>query len=373
MDRDQLRAGVIGAGLIGQVMHLPYLTELDELFDVRAVCDASPKVAGACASRFGIEKAFTDWRELLEEQLDAVLVLTSGSHAPIAVAAAQSGKHVFVEKPMCFSVGEGIEMLSAADQANVTLMVGYPKRYNPAYRRAAEQVRQLKDLRFVRLTTMESPFQPYVAHYPLVRGDDIGPAQLSEWGADSDRRLRAAVGGVSELALKTYHLVLLDSMVHEFNLLRGILGEPTELKYASVRDASVNVVFDFNGVECSVIWVDLPGIARYEMEVCFYDPRERVRLAFPSPFLRSAPALVDLETGAEGTAKSSVAREVISYDEAFKLELVEFHAAIAEGREPHTPGLDGLRDVALCENVIASATLGKAVAKPTDLSSKDLK
>ncbi len=373
MDRDKLLVGVIGAGTIGQVMHLPYLRELDEFFEVRALCDASPKAVGTCASRFGIAKAFTDWRDLMEQQLDAVLVLTSGSHAPIAVAAARSGKHVFVEKPMCFSVAEGTEMLRAAEQADVTLMVGYPKRYNPAYRRAAEAVQQLNDLRFVRLTTMESPFEPYIAHYPLVRGDDISPAQLAEWGADSDRRLRAAVGDVSGLALKTYHLVLLDSMVHEFNLLRGILGEPTELKYASVRDTTVNVIFDFNGVECSVMWVDLPGIARYEMEVCFYDPRERVRLAFPSPFLRSAPALVDVETGVEGTSKSSVAREVTSYEEAFKLELLEFHGAIVARREPHTPGLDGLRDVALCENVIASATLGKAVAKPTDLSSKDLR
>ncbi len=273
MKSGKVRVGVIGAGLIAQVMHLPYLTELDQLFEVRAVCDASRKVANACAARFHVEKAFTDWRELLEEQLDAVLVLTSGSHAPIAVAAAQSGKHVFVEKPMCFSVAEGNEMLRAAGEANVALMVGYPKRYDPAYRRAADEVQKLTDLRFVRLTTMESPFQPYVAHYPLLRGDDIGRAQLAEWGADNDRRLRAAVGDVSELALKTYHLVLLDSMVHEFNLLRGILGEPSELKFVSMRDTTVNVIIDFNGVECSVVWVDLPGIARYEMEVCFYDPR----------------------------------------------------------------------------------------------------
>ena len=373
MKSGKVRVGVIGAGLIAQVMHLPYLTELDELFEVRAVCDASRKVADACAARFHVEKAFTDWRELLEEQLDAVLVLTSGSHAPIAVAAAQSGKHVFVEKPMCFSVAEGNEMLRAAGEANVTLMVGYPKRYDPAYRRAADEVQKLTDLRFVRLTTMESPFQPYVAHYPLLRGDDIGRAQLAEWGADNDRRLRAAVGDVSELALKTYHLVLLDSMVHEFNLLRGILGEPSELKFVSMRDTTVNVIFDFNGVECSVAWVDLPGIARYEMEVCFYDPRERVRLAFPSPFLRSAPTLVDLETGVEGTAGSSVAREVTSYEEGFKLELVEFHGAVVARREAHTTGLDGLRDVALCENVIASATLARPIAKPTDLSSKDLR
>ena len=57
--------------------------------------------------RYGIGAVFTDWRELIQAPLDAVLVLTSGSHAPIAIAAAQAGLHVLVEKPMCFSVSEG--------------------------------------------------------------------------------------------------------------------------------------------------------------------------------------------------------------------------------------------------------------------------
>ncbi len=187
MPRRRLRVGVVGAGLIAQVMHLHYLKELDELFDLCALCDASREVTEACAARFEIEKTCTDWRQIVEQNLDAVLVLTSGSHAPIAVAASQSGKHVFVEKPMCFSVTEGREMLEAAARANVILMVGYPKRYDPAYRRASDEVRRLPDLRFVRLTTMESPFKPYVSHYPLVKANDIDPAQLAQWRADAEQ------------------------------------------------------------------------------------------------------------------------------------------------------------------------------------------
>ena len=75
---------------------------------------------------------------MLRQPLDAVLVLTSGSHAPIAVAAAQAGLHVLVEKPMCFSAAEGAGMVAAAEQAGVTLMVAYPKRYDPAYARSQQ-------------------------------------------------------------------------------------------------------------------------------------------------------------------------------------------------------------------------------------------
>lgn len=367
-EHGRLKVGVIGSGLIAQVMHLPYLTELGELFEVRALCDISRSVVDRCAERFGIGRRFTDWTRLLEEDLDAVLVLTPGSHAPIAVAAADAGMHVLVEKPMCYSVAEGTEMLAAAARSGVTLMVGYPKRYDPAYRRAAEEIRRLNDLRFVRVTTTESPFRPYVEQYPLVRGDDIGPQQAARWRADREQRVRAAIGQTGGLARRSYELVLLDTMVHEFNLLRGLLGEPAAVTFASLRENTTTVMLDFGGVECVVAWLDLPGIARYEMELCCYDPARRVRLAFQSPFLRNTPTLLDIETGALAGPAATTSREVVSYEEPFKLELVEFHRSITEGTEPVTSGLDGLRDIALCQSVIACAVGAAPVPHPTGIS-----
>src|SRR6478735_9644772 len=165
---DRLKVGVVGAGVIAQVMHLNYLRELSDRFEIVALCDISGENAANNAQRYNISKTFTDWREMLENaDIDAVLVLTSGSHAPIAIAAADAGKHVLVEKPMCFSVAEGQAMIAAAERAKVTLMVAYNKRYDPAYRRLQDEAKGLRDLRLVRVTTLESPFQPYVAHYRL--------------------------------------------------------------------------------------------------------------------------------------------------------------------------------------------------------------
>ena len=105
---------------------------------------------------------FTDWREMLNEELDAVMILTSGSHAPIAIAAAEAGLHVFVEKPMCFSVDEGQAMVDATAKAGVKLMVGYPKRYDPAFARFRDEFGALAHPKLLRVTTCESPFHPYV-------------------------------------------------------------------------------------------------------------------------------------------------------------------------------------------------------------------
>jgi len=154
-------------------MHLHYLRELADRFEIAAVCDVSEEVRSACAREYGVAEQFASWQELLTRPLDAVLVLTSGSHAPIAIAAAQAGIHALVEKPMCFSVAEGRAMIEAAAATGTVLMVGYNKRYDPAYARLVEEARTLADLRLVRITTLESPIDPYVQHYNLRRAGSV--------------------------------------------------------------------------------------------------------------------------------------------------------------------------------------------------------
>jgi predicted dehydrogenase len=343
----RLKVGVIGCGLIAQVMHLHYLRELAEQFEIAALCDVSAAVCGACAGDYGVARTCTDWRALLAMDVDAVLVLTSGSHAPIAIAAAEAGKHVLVEKPMCFSVAEGQAMIAAAERAKVTLMVAYNKRYDPAYLRLQEQAKGLRNLRLVRITTLESPFQPYVAHYRLHQAEPP-PAR------DETARITAAIGDADPLSRRAYHLVLLDSMVHEFNAIRGVLGEPDRLEFADIREHGLTAILRFGATQCIVTWVDLPGMARYQMEFAFYAPDRRLTLSFPSPFLRSAPTVLAIDGGEADGPHAWRTEEVSSYAESFKQELLHFHDCIATGRAPVTSAADALRDIALCRAVVAS-------------------
>jgi predicted dehydrogenase len=194
----RLRVGVVGCGVIAQVMHLPHLRELQDEYELAAVCDVSTAAAEACMREFGAGQAVTQWQELLDMRLDAVLVLTSGSHAPVAIAAAEAGTHVFVEKPMCLSPAEGRAMIDAADRAGVHLMVGTMKRYDPAYQRLLELLPEVDDLRLVRVTTLESPFEPYVRHYPLVSPNDVPASVLEAFREDDSRRLQDALPGADE-------------------------------------------------------------------------------------------------------------------------------------------------------------------------------
>src|SRR5690625_3780279 len=75
--------------------------------------------ASAAAEQLGWESVETDWRRVLErEDVDVVDICTPGdTHAEIAVAALEAGKHVLVEKPMANSVAEAEQMAAAADAA----------------------------------------------------------------------------------------------------------------------------------------------------------------------------------------------------------------------------------------------------------------
>jgi predicted dehydrogenase len=358
---------VVGCGLVASVMHLPYLEELADLYEVRALCDISPRALAHAGARFPEANRHLRAEDLLAEELDAVLVLTPGSHAPVAIAAAETGRHVFVEKPMCINPEEGRAMIDAAAASGVVLMVGYMKRFDPAYEQLAATLDR-SGLTYARITTLESPFEPYVAHLPLAAGPpDVDADLLASLAADDAARVELALPGEDDLTRRVYRAVLLDSMIHELNAVRGLLGDPGALQFArfSSDARSVTTALTFGMIECTAMWIDLPGIARYEQDWGFYGPDQRATLRFPSPFLRSEPTTLVVEGGDVGTAHSWKTVHTVSYEEAFKRELVELHDAIRAGRPARTDGEDGLRDVLLCQAIARAHGSGGAVASPT--------
>ena len=95
---ERIRIGVIGCGEIAQIMHLPFLTEMRDLFDMRAICDISPALVKQVGDAFHVPDRYTDYAELVtRDNLDAVAILAP-DHAPVAIAAARAGKHSFAAR-----------------------------------------------------------------------------------------------------------------------------------------------------------------------------------------------------------------------------------------------------------------------------------
>ncbi|HWC46389.1 MAG TPA: Gfo/Idh/MocA family oxidoreductase, partial [Casimicrobiaceae bacterium] len=93
-----LRVGVVGLGAVAQAVHLPLLAKHPDLFELSALCDLSAGVRDTLGARYGVPAArrFASGEELIAAGgLDAVAVLTSGSHGALATAAARAGLVVF--------------------------------------------------------------------------------------------------------------------------------------------------------------------------------------------------------------------------------------------------------------------------------------
>ena len=131
---DKLRVGIIGCGGIFRNLHSPYYQEPTRRADIVAIADINKTSANEQADKFGA-KAYTDYRELLDrDDIDAVDVCVHPRpHLEITCAAADAGKHILMEKPMCCNVKEGRQMVEVTDKADVILMVAYMMRFDPGY------------------------------------------------------------------------------------------------------------------------------------------------------------------------------------------------------------------------------------------------
>src|SRR5438034_11618216 len=124
----------------------------------------------------------------------------------------------------------------------------------------------------------------------IERGLYINRRPLRAFPAADEARVSAAIGFCGPGLRAACRRSLLDSMIHDINLMRGLLGEPTALRFANVSEAAISVFLDFAQSSAVMHWINLQdGVARYRQEFAFFSPRGRATLVFPSPFLRSAP------------------------------------------------------------------------------------
>lgn len=134
----KLRAGVVGCGPIAQRGHLPGLAK-SKRAEAVAVADLDPKALEKTAKRFHIQKTFTDYKAMLEENLDLVhICVPNNLHARVAIDAMKHGTNVLVEKPLATSTEDAKQMVKVAQDMNVKLCEAKQWRYIPAVQKALQ-------------------------------------------------------------------------------------------------------------------------------------------------------------------------------------------------------------------------------------------
>ena len=101
MAKKALKAALVGVGVAGQVGHIPAWKKLENV-ELVALCDRDIEKATRVAQRFGVPHATSNFEDVLgDSEIDLVDVCTPNFlHAPLTIAALESGKHVLVERPI---------------------------------------------------------------------------------------------------------------------------------------------------------------------------------------------------------------------------------------------------------------------------------
>lgn len=139
---DAIGIGVVGAGAIAQVAHLPLLTKMKGARIV-ALCDNDAGKARALADRFDVPNVVLDIEDLLEiDEVDAVLITTPNHlHEPHVLSALAAKRHVLCERPLALT-SRGVErILSAAQRANRYVLVANNYRFRVDVQALAEFLR----------------------------------------------------------------------------------------------------------------------------------------------------------------------------------------------------------------------------------------
>jgi len=209
----KIKIGIIGAGYISEV-HAGVLSR-DERVQLAAVTDVVPEKAVRLAGTHNAIAVDTPLEVL--ERCDAVYITTPNTqHVSLAIAAIETGKHVFCEKPLATNVADAQRVFEKSQNSRGVFQVGHNRRFAPVYA-------TLKHM-------LSETHVPHSAHVKMNRGELLKP----EWTGDPE-----ITGGF-----------LYETPIHMFDMMRFLFGDVESLhaigsthEYKEVDDFSILLKF----------------------------------------------------------------------------------------------------------------------------------
>lgn len=227
---NEIKLGFIGYGRHANNNLYPALKLLGQ--PIQAIATTSKESSERGMQEQGAENAYADYEEMLEkEDLNCVIISAPGEkHVELTEAALEAGCHVFVEKPLGLNADEAEQVMSKAEATGKHVMVGFMKRFAPAFVRMHELI---KDQRFGDLVTVNCVY---------------GVRNFSESIED----------------------VILFAAIHNINMLQSITGEPVKLVgFKRALGDSLTATFSYqveSGITASMSIVAAPSWARLHEE-----------------------------------------------------------------------------------------------------------
>lgn len=326
MKNRRLRFALFGAGDFGPYF-APYINEVADLV---AICDPRPEARQNFVRQTGLQvDQFDDVERVLKGvDIDAVAITSPNfTHKDIAVKAAQAGKHVYCEKAMANTVPDCWEMVRACKAAKVRLMVGHKRRLRPPW---------------ARMIDLRDRLGPVAAITACLYYDSRPYNHQGWWTRE------AQCGGLLDIA-----------GVHTIDWLRAMCGDVAEVR--TLASPQIDSRYDFP----DTLHVDLKfkegAIASLNVSLVY--PLLKFRESVGAQVLcrhggmHLAPFLdhIDLYWQPNDSGPQHERFDDLGFDHAYRKEIGDFVAWIAEGRQPCLTWHEGLRCVEVMEAAHRSA------------------
>jgi myo-inositol 2-dehydrogenase/D-chiro-inositol 1-dehydrogenase len=307
------RMGVIGAGRIGK-LHTENLATRLPGASVSAIADPILSAAQETAEGLHIPVACADYRQILEDaDIDAVAICSStDTHARLIVEAAQSGKHIFCEKPIAYDLAKIDEALAAVEKAGVKLQIGFNRRFDPNFRKVRDMVREGKigEVHILRITSRD-PAPPPIEYVKVSGG------------------------------------IFFDMTIHDFDMARYLSGDEVDEVYVAGGVRVDPRIGEAGDIDTAVVTLIFKGgaigtIDNSRKAVYGYD--QRVEVFGSEGMVAAANNTPDshVYSNAEGVHSAKPLYFFLErYMDSFIAEMKEFVECVQKDSPPPVTGADG--------------------------------
>lgn len=349
-----VKVGMIGVGTVSQLMHLPILSGLHDMYQITAVSDVSPTQLNFIAEKYNA-KAYSDPYELVKDpDVDAVFICSPDQyHAMYALAAIEAGKHVFVEKPVTLCV-EDLEKLIEAQKAhpNQICMVGYMRRFGTGFQKCKELLaqddRKIEYMRF-RDIILEGDFFMGQTRLPYLCSDI--PQEAREEG----KRLRTeqiirALGEDSTEQQRISYIMLTGLGCHTLAAVRELVGLPVNIESVTVQGEHVIIVFRYEDFLAVYEILNDQDVVQFDAAIEIYQHDRRMKIKYETPYLRYQPQTFEVIESTKEDTKTTLYGP--DYRDPFEEEVKYYHDCIVNGTQPKANFEDAMADMKLFRDIV---------------------
>lgn len=350
----KVKVGVVGLGEVAQIIHLPILASLSDRYEIAALCDISQQLLHVIGEKYRVKHLYTDAKQLTRQHdIDAVFVLNSDEyHTECVLSAIENKKHVLVEKPMCLTKSDADAIIHAKNEHGVQVMVGYMRRFAPAFTEAVEEVKKLEKINYAKIRDIIGPNSTFIEQSSHVyRFNDFPEEAIIDKANRAKRMVQEAIGEDAPKELESAYRLLCGLSSHDLSAMRELIGVPNKVVSAHQWNGGrfISAVFEYDDFYAT-FETGVDQIIRFDAHLEVFSPTKQVKVQYNSPYIRHLPTNLITGETVNGNYHEQILRP--TFKDPYTVELETFYDVVTKGLTPKTSPEDYKEDLHLFSQII---------------------